>query len=288
MDSRHRDAAELTAKLRGLRRRSGISTYQLAQRCGFSQSKVSRIELGKTQPSIPDVMSLCDALGLRPNVKTSLLRLAASVNGPWRMTKGTTAQVEWLHMKQDAKSVRDVNYQLVPQFAQTPAYMLEMRGHRGTVADNEFVANRMRDAALSYVAGYDRILVMHPSLLDRPVLRHREWIHQLHHVLDVFPHIRDGFAILPPDSPADGLSFTILDSSVMLVEGPHDWEISFDRERIRTAERQFRDAVEAAVWDRDAFRLIEETVERNERTVDIRTGSRTGRSTGSVFDSKAR
>ncbi|MEV0409210.1 helix-turn-helix transcriptional regulator [Streptomyces sp. NPDC050448] len=53
---------ELASLLRDLRKRAGLSGDRLAARCNMSQSKVSRIENGRTRPSLVDVEQILRAL----------------------------------------------------------------------------------------------------------------------------------------------------------------------------------------------------------------------------------
>lgn len=61
------DRRRAAAVLRGLRADAGLSTTQLAERLGWSQSKVSKTELGRTTPSPEDADAWAratDALGI--------------------------------------------------------------------------------------------------------------------------------------------------------------------------------------------------------------------------------
>jgi ribosome-binding protein aMBF1 (putative translation factor) len=57
-----RDRQDLASSLHDLRKASGLSGDRLARRCGMSQSKVSRIETGRLQPSVVDVEQVLTAL----------------------------------------------------------------------------------------------------------------------------------------------------------------------------------------------------------------------------------
>ena len=55
------------ARLKRLRQAAGVGQAQLAERVGVSTEFVSRMERGKTLPSLVTLGKLCDALGCSPN-----------------------------------------------------------------------------------------------------------------------------------------------------------------------------------------------------------------------------
>ena len=73
----HKD--DLAATLRDLRKQAKLTGERLAIRCAMSQSKISKIETGKTIPSVVDVERILSALNAPPDLVaevTSLARLA--------------------------------------------------------------------------------------------------------------------------------------------------------------------------------------------------------------------
>lgn len=75
---------ELASLLRNLRKRAGLSGDRLAARCNMSQSKVSRIENGKTRPSLVDVEQILRALEAPPELVAEVSALARLANTEWR------------------------------------------------------------------------------------------------------------------------------------------------------------------------------------------------------------
>ena len=55
------------ARLRDRRLTAGLAQAELAEHTEVSTEFVSRLERGKTFPSVPTLMRLCDALGCTPN-----------------------------------------------------------------------------------------------------------------------------------------------------------------------------------------------------------------------------
>lgn len=72
--------SDLAETLRQLRRAAGLSGERLAVRCAMSQSKISRIESGKTLPSVLDVERILKALDVPAEAAQGLLVLARRAN----------------------------------------------------------------------------------------------------------------------------------------------------------------------------------------------------------------
>jgi transcriptional regulator with XRE-family HTH domain len=51
-------------RLRTLREAAGVSQYRLAQLSGITKQSLSKLELGKTQPSFETVLTLAKVLGV--------------------------------------------------------------------------------------------------------------------------------------------------------------------------------------------------------------------------------
>ncbi|MCK2258295.1 helix-turn-helix transcriptional regulator [Crossiella sp. S99.1] len=70
------DRRDLASGLRQLRRSAGLSGERLAARAAMSQTKISRIETGKTLPTVTDVERILHALNAPPDAVTAFLDLA--------------------------------------------------------------------------------------------------------------------------------------------------------------------------------------------------------------------
>ncbi|MBT8225036.1 MAG: helix-turn-helix domain-containing protein [Dactylosporangium sp.] len=73
------DRSELAARLRELRERAEISTTRLGSMLGWSQSKVSKIENGRTRPAVADVQAWLDAVDAPADLRAELLDMAESI-----------------------------------------------------------------------------------------------------------------------------------------------------------------------------------------------------------------
>lgn len=73
------DRYELGARLRASRQAAGLSTTRLAADLGWSQSKVSKIENGRTKPSVGDVQAWLRATGATEDERAELVDMAESI-----------------------------------------------------------------------------------------------------------------------------------------------------------------------------------------------------------------
>ncbi|MFC0037425.1 helix-turn-helix domain-containing protein [Actinomadura rayongensis] len=123
------DRRQLAAALRDLRSASGLSGERLARRCHMSQSKISRIENGRTLPSITDVERILHALGADRDTGEELVRLARTANTEYQDVRASVRQ--GLHHRQrelagldaDARRLSFFLPALISGLLQTPAYM---------------------------------------------------------------------------------------------------------------------------------------------------------------------
>ena len=79
-DTYQRDHEQFCRTLRGLRKRAGLTGDELAERAGMSQSKISKIETGRTLPSVADTETLARVLGVPYDVRAELVAVADALN----------------------------------------------------------------------------------------------------------------------------------------------------------------------------------------------------------------
>jgi transcriptional regulator with XRE-family HTH domain len=79
-----RPERELAALLKELRKRAGLTGDRLARRCVMSQSKISRIENGKIQPTLLDLDRILRAVGAPPEAVEEAVALARLANTEWQ------------------------------------------------------------------------------------------------------------------------------------------------------------------------------------------------------------
>lgn len=123
---------ELGAALRGLRQDARLSTTVLAERLGWSQSRVSRIDRGITLPTPDDVDRWARATNADPDTRRHLMDLADRAHvqlvewkrelAPGRRRK----QQEMAEHEANASVIRLFGADVIPGLAQTRAYAAKM------------------------------------------------------------------------------------------------------------------------------------------------------------------
>lgn len=114
--------------LRGLRRDTGLTGQQLAERVGLSQSTVSRIELGQAVPLVGDVEQWVAATGAPDEQRAELLALAEAVavqTIAWRrvVRRGLPElQQDVRGLEATAGTIRNFQPTVVPGLLQTADY----------------------------------------------------------------------------------------------------------------------------------------------------------------------
>jgi transcriptional regulator with XRE-family HTH domain len=124
----------LAAELLRLRLDAGLSTHQLAERIGASQSKVSKIERGQVAVSIPDVRAWADAAGVSNSQADQLVALAeqALTDKLTRraiLRQGIPANQRYLReIEHQASLIREFSPDLIPGLFQTAHYYRQLLG----------------------------------------------------------------------------------------------------------------------------------------------------------------
>jgi transcriptional regulator with XRE-family HTH domain len=118
----------LGAELRRLRRASGLTSTQAAERLLVSQPKISRLENGQRAISPRDVRDLCTIYGVTdPQLVDSLMRMAEeSGQQGWWNAYGDIPYSVYIGLETDAASIHTYEPQVIPGLLQTPAYAREV------------------------------------------------------------------------------------------------------------------------------------------------------------------
>ncbi|AYG84262.1 hypothetical protein DWB77_06475 [Streptomyces hundungensis] len=195
---------KLGEELRKLRDGSGLTSGEAASRVGWHQSKVSRIETGRSGVKPADVARLLDAYEVHdPQLRALLQALADSAGG---------GGVDWAHayrgllppqyrdfisLESQACSARTLETSVVPGLLQTPDYAraVTRAALGGAPPDTVDSLVEVRIARQEVLRG-DPPLVL-SAVLDEAVVR--RWVggrtamrEQLRHLLEVaaLPHVR--------------------------------------------------------------------------------------------------
>lgn len=82
-DRENRIQDQLAFRLRSARLEAGLTGRELAERCGISQSKVSKIERSNSLPTQRDVAAIADVLGISEEEKSELASMALELSIQW-------------------------------------------------------------------------------------------------------------------------------------------------------------------------------------------------------------
>jgi transcriptional regulator with XRE-family HTH domain len=116
----------LAAELRRLRERTGLNGEEVAERLGWSGSKVSRIELQRTGIKLDDLNRLLDLYQVPEPHRAGLLALARE-SRQQKQLKVITARfpanlAAYVELEAQARSIWNWEPQIVPGLLQTPDY----------------------------------------------------------------------------------------------------------------------------------------------------------------------
>ncbi len=116
----------LGTQLRRLRESRGITAQAAAKAIRGSESKISRIELGRNSIREVDVLDLLTFYGVGPAEREQLLILAEQANRPGWWHRFNDILPDWFQsyvgMEEAATSIRVYEPQLIPGLLQIPTY----------------------------------------------------------------------------------------------------------------------------------------------------------------------
>lgn len=168
----------LAARLREIRKGSGLTATELARRLDWYPSKVSRIENARTPPSTADIRSWCGACGAtgEANDLVASAQSADSLYVEWRRVQRTGLrhlQDKRTELYERTSFFRVYCSNVVPGLFQTPAYATALLSsisdfHRAPNDVEEAVAARMERSRVLFTGGR-RFAV----LIEESVLRYR-------------------------------------------------------------------------------------------------------------------
>ncbi|MEU9332441.1 helix-turn-helix transcriptional regulator [Streptomyces sp. NPDC048290] len=121
--------AELAELLRGLRQRAGLTGERLARRCAMSQSKISKIETGRTTPSLVDVEQILRAVDAPPELVSEALALARIAHTEWQGKRSSwrrgieKRQTELATLEREARQLRYFLPAMITGLLATPEYV---------------------------------------------------------------------------------------------------------------------------------------------------------------------
>ncbi|MEU0516466.1 helix-turn-helix transcriptional regulator [Streptosporangium sp. NPDC006007] len=185
----------LMAELSRLRRSSGLSRVEVAERIGSTDTTIWRYETGLTRPRPSDVSVLTEVYGVTGEARDSLIQMAGEARrrGWWHRYRQALKPGfdSYIGLEAEAAVVRSYEPLVVPGLMQTEPYaraVIEAAAVTQTPAEvDEKVSVRVSRQRLLYGPGDPIQLV---ALLDEAVLRRRiggpgVMREQLEHLVDL-------------------------------------------------------------------------------------------------------
>lgn len=221
----------LAKRLADLCRDAGLTGLDLAERCGWSRSKSSRIMNAKTPPSVDDIRAWCRACGAEDQTEDLIasLRTAEGMWVNWRRMERAglkQAQEARLPLYQRTRRFRSYSSWLVPGMIQTQPYttaaLQAIQRRRGLVDDvADAVAARMERQRVLYEGDRRFAFLVEESVLRAGIGGAEVMSGQLGHLISVasLPNVSLGVVPMKPDRtrwPAEG--FWLFDSTQVNVE----------------------------------------------------------------------
>lgn len=191
MNSNDERTARLAGRLRDIRKAAGLSGVDLGARLGWTQSKVSKIETGRTTPSNEDIVAWISVTSPdQDHHLGGLLDLLSEIRAAqqeWQVKfrRGqAVTQQEYDEMARDAKLVRNFETAAIPGLLQTVDYarFRTLEGVRRQEADpdpvkvEESTAARIQRGQILFDTSrrFEFLLaepVLHWRLAPAPILR---------------------------------------------------------------------------------------------------------------------
>ncbi len=260
----------LGARLGELRQDAGLTGRELARRCGWHESKVSRIEHARTAPSAEDVRAWCEHTGA-PDQADDLVAFLRSVEGmfvEWQRVDRAGVrhtQESLLPLVQRTRMFRTYSSWLIPGALQTPDYtraVLRAIAKRRELPEDVDEAVAARGDWLRLIREGDRRIDV---LVEEPVLRAViggavVMAGQLGHLITVASLPSVSLGIIPVgldrDSEWPVEDFWILDDARVSVELVSGWLTVTQPREIAMYAEVFGRLSELAVTGARARRLI--------------------------------
>jgi transcriptional regulator with XRE-family HTH domain len=179
--------------LRTLREKTGISRDAACRAIRATESKISRLELGRAGIKLRDVADLCALYGVTDHLqRATLLGMARLANGPewWHSYREVIPRwfEPYLGLEQAASLIRSYETQFVPGLLQTPAYarvLLSNGASAQAVIERRIELRLRRQHILQRYQPTQLWALIDEAALRRQVGGRATMSAQLHHLLDV-------------------------------------------------------------------------------------------------------
>ncbi|MEU4315415.1 helix-turn-helix transcriptional regulator [Nocardia sp. NPDC024068] len=273
-DSVQQQREVLGGRLRELRLASGLSGSELARQAGWHQTRVSKIEYGKTKPTEADIKLWCvltDATGQEADLIATARNIEHAYLEWRRVLYAGTRRRQQLSLKlaEQTAIMRIYQPSLVPGILQTAEYAQAMLRrsidfHRISDDLEAGVAKRMERQQLLYKGDRRFHILIGEQALYTTVGNDSVMAGQLDRLLAVMGLSRVTFGIVPAlaELPMQTTNFVMFDNRRVMVEAmTAELTISQPRE-IALYGRAFETMAGQAVTGEPARRLIRAALDR--------------------------
>ncbi|MGV9540334.1 helix-turn-helix domain-containing protein [Nocardia beijingensis] len=200
----------LGKRLRELRQNAGLTGVELARRMGCDQSKVSKVEYGKTKPTDADIRAWCFHTGAEdqiPDLIANVRDLEAAYL-EWRRVLGTGTkrrQQASVKLESETEFMRWYEPFLIPGLLQTAEYAEEIlrnviNFYRITDDLDEGVSKRLERQQILYRRNHRFHFVISEQALKTTVGNDDIMVGQLDRLLAVVSMPRVTFGIVPAET----------------------------------------------------------------------------------------
>ncbi|WP_245671636.1 helix-turn-helix domain-containing protein [Nocardia amamiensis] len=264
----------LGGRLRELRLNSGLTGTQLADLAGWHQTKVSKIEYGKTKPTDADIRTWCkhtNSADHLPDLIATVRNIEASYL-EWRRVLGTGTkrrQQASIKLEAETRLMRWYEPVLIPGLLQTAEYAEEIMRNviefQSIPNDlEEGVSKRMERQQILYQRKHRFHFVIGEQALRTTVGDDQIMAGQLDRLLAVLGMPRVLFGIVPAETPYQVpiSNFIMFDNRMVMVENvTAELTITQPRE-VATYGRAFDVLAKQSVTGKAARALISAALER--------------------------
>jgi transcriptional regulator with XRE-family HTH domain len=212
----------LGTQLRRLRESRGFTREEAGDRIRASESKISRMELGRVGFKERDVVDLLDMYGVDEAERDVLVALAREANAPgwWHQYADVLPDFfqTYVGLEEAASVLRVYEVQFVPGLLQTESYARAVISRGWPAAPEEEIERRVsirvtRQELLTKEGGPRLWAVVDEAALRRPVGSREVFRSQLEHLIEATQDVRITLQVAPFRSgshAAEAGAFTIM------------------------------------------------------------------------------
>ncbi|MFE4516978.1 helix-turn-helix domain-containing protein [Kitasatospora sp. NPDC056783] len=239
--------SDLAHALREIRVQAGLAGDRLARRCGMTQSKISKIETGRTIPSLVDVELILRALEVPAELAQRILDLARVANTEWQDVRALRRkglekkQAELAALDQSSTEIRYFLLSMLNTLLATPEYIRASLAH--VPGDTtKAIAKKLERQTVIYDDSKTFTFLLTEQAVRWAMIPPRAMVMQIDRLISVsrLPNVRLGVIPLGkyiPESPLN--TFTVYDNSLATVETETGIVILRDRRDIQVYRNAF-------------------------------------------------